>query len=125
MYLFSSPTSASNNKYSVSNEAAHLISIQQILDHSLEDYKFRRMQVLHMSQLNVFILLAYSSNLSDAKKTKCHTPGKKKSLFPTCVHLLLYKSELATLSDEWAKQKELISSTDMSVWKRTVQFVQS
>lgn len=49
MYLFSSPTSASNNKYSVSNEAAHLISIQQILDHSLEDYKFRRMQVLHVT----------------------------------------------------------------------------
>lgn len=66
------------------------------------------MQVLPMSQLNLFILLAHSSNLSDAKKSKCHTLGKKKSLFPACVFLHFLMNE---------QNRELISSTDMSVGK--------
>lgn len=92
LYLFSSATSASNNKYSVSSEAARLISIQQIFDHrsekiaSLEECKFFPCHSLMFS--------FYTSNLTDAKKTKCHTPGKNiKSLFPACVNLLLYKIE--------------------------------
>lgn len=106
LYLFSSRTSASNNKYSVSNKAARLISIQQILDHKWHIVS-KNASSSHVTAES-FHFACSLFQFVRCKEVKMSHARKKKSLFPACVFLHFLMNE---------QNRELISSTDMSVGK--------